>query len=536
MSDSHKRKILIRGVNWIGDAVLTLPAIRSIRRAYPEAHIVLLVKPWVSEIFQNNPYIDEIILYDESFRGLTGKLKLAGILRKKNFTTAILLQNAFDAALIAWLAGIAERIGYNRDGRGFLLTKPIAVKKDILSKHHVYYYLNLLGSAGIQAEETPPFIFLTDDERQRVRNHLNSKLQTLNSKLLIGINPGATYGSAKRWPAERFAELIGRVIGELNGRVIIFGSKSEVGIADEIVELVTGKRGIRESPLHQTPNSKLQTHILNMAGKTTLRMLAALISECDALITNDSGPMHIASALFIPVVAIFGSTDKTATGPFGEGHRTISKDLPCSPCMKRECPEGHLRCMSEVTADELFEALRGLLPKVKAVFLDRDGTVIEDKNYLNSFDNLVIYPNAKENLQKLKNAGLELIGVTNQSGIARGIVDEDFVIELNSSLQEELGIDDFYYCPHHPDEHCPCRKPEPMMPLMARLKHRINLKASYVIGDKELDVQLARKIGSTGILLTPSIPAETCASYVAQGLTDAVQWILERESEREKQA
>lgn len=273
-----------------------------------------------------------------------------------------------------------------------------------------------------------------------------------------------------------------------------------------------------------------------MAGKTTLRMLAALISECDALITNDSGPMHIASALFIPVVAIFGSTDKAATGPFGEGHRTISKDLPCSPCMKRECPEGHLRCMSEVTADELFEALRGLLPKVKAVFLDRDGTVIEDKNYLNSFDNLVIYPNAKENLQKLKNAGLELIGVTNQSGIARGIVDEDFVIELNSSLQEELGIDDFYYCPHHPDEHCPCRKPEPMMPLMARLKHRINLKASYVIGDKELDVQLARKIGSTGILLTPSIPAETCASYVAQGLTDAVQWILERESEREKQA
>jgi heptosyltransferase-2 len=516
--NNHRKKILIRGVNWIGDAVLTLPAIRAVRRAYPDAHISLLVKPWVSEIFHNNPDINEIILYDENLIGISGKLKLAHILRQKKFDTAILLQNAFDAALIAWLSGIPERIGYNRDFRGFLLTGGIPLKKDILSMHQVHYYLNLVRAAAGKAEETPPFIFLTDEERRWARDIIKSKFQIPNSKILVGINPGATYGSAKRWQPEKFAELIIRTIRELNGRAIIFGSQSETGIADEIVASA--------GAIHELP---LQSYILNMAGKTTLRQLAALIAECDALITNDSGPMHIASALFVPVVAIFGSTDKAATGPFGKGHRIVTRNLPCSPCMQRECPEGHLRCMSEVSAGEVFDALREVLPREKAVFLDRDGTIIEDKNYLNSFDNLVVFPGAKENLQHLKGAGFKLIGVTNQSGIARGIVDEKFVIELNSRLQKEMGIDDFYYCPHHPDEHCSCRKPGPMMPLMARLKHRINLKSSYVIGDKELDVQLAMKIGARGILLSSIPPENSCASYTAKDLRDAARWILERE-------
>jgi heptosyltransferase-2 len=438
-------KILIRGVNWIGDAVITTPSVRAIRRAYPDAHISLLVKPWVADIFKENPDINEIILYDEGFMGIKGKLRLANKLRRQQFDIAILLQNAFDAALLAWLAKIPERIGYSRDGRGFLLTKAIPVKKDIASQHQVYYYLNLLKSIGIETIETQPCIYLTDEERQWARNFLNSKLITHNSRLLIGINPGATYGSAKRWMPERFAELIFRIINELDGRVIIFGNKSENEIADEILQ------GLK------TQNSKLKTHILNMVGKTNLRELAALTAECNAFITNDSGPMHMASALFVPVVAIFGSTNKASTGPFGEGHKIITNNLPCSPCMKRKCPEGHLKCMTEITADNVFAALQEVLPKEKAVFLDRDGTIIEDKHYLNSFDNLVIFPNAKENLRKLKDAGFKLIGITNQSGVARGIVNEHFVIELNAYLKKELEVDDFYYCPHHPDEHCPCR-------------------------------------------------------------------------------
>ena len=165
-------KILIRGVNWIGDAVITTPSIRAVRRAFPEAHISLLVQPWVADIFKENPYINDIILYDESFKGIAGKFRLAKKLRRQKFDIAILLQNAFDAALIAWLAGIPERVGYSRDFRGFLLTKAIPASKDILSRHQVYYYLNLLKSMGIEAGDTPPYIYLTDDERQKARDFL----------------------------------------------------------------------------------------------------------------------------------------------------------------------------------------------------------------------------------------------------------------------------------------------------------------------------------------------------------------------------
>jgi heptosyltransferase-2 len=511
------KKILIRATNWIGDAVMTIPVVQAIRRAYPEAHISLLAKPWVSEIFHENPDIDETILHEESHASIIGKFRLASKLRKKKFDTAILLQNAFDAALITRLAGIPERIGYNLDSRGFLLTHAIPVNEEVQAKHQVYYYLDLLKSIGLQAGNPRPYIYLGDDEKQWARDFLRSHFTGKNSAL-IGINPGATYGSAKRWPAERFATVISGIVKELNGRVIIFGSEKETDIAEEIVNNVV------------TQGHQFSSQVLNLSGKTSLRELAALIAECDVFVTNDSGPMHMAAALCIPVVAIFGSTDWKATGPFGEGHKVITKNVPCSPCMKRECPEEHLKCMTEIGADEVFGAVKEIFPAHKAVFLDKDGTLIEDKNYLNSFDDLVILKGVKAALQRLGSAGFKLIGITNQSGIARGIVDEKFVLESNSFLQDKLDMDDFFYCPHHPDEKCPCRKPGSLMILNARLKHRIDLRHSYVIGDKESDVLLARKSGSTGILLSSTPLFEnTSASYIAKNLSDAVQWILERE-------
>lgn len=519
---AQPKKILIRGVNWIGDAVLTIPAVKTVRKAFPEAHISLLVKPWVSDIFQGNPDIDEVILYDSRFKGFYGRLKLAGILRAKKFDTAILLQNAFDAALISLLAGIPERIGYKRDGRGLLLTKAIPVSEEILKQHQVDYYQNILRAIDIEPAGIQPYIYLTDSEREEARTALTSFFSK-DETPLIGINPGATYGSAKRWPPEHFAGLIIRIINELEGKVIIFGSEAEMTIANEIITEIN-KIKIR------IKLEKCGSRIMVMSGKTSLRELSALISECDAFITNDSGPMHMASALFVPTVAIFGSTNPAATGPYGKGHKVISRELPCSPCMKRECPEGHLKCMTEITADETFSALKETLPKKKAVFLDKDGTLIEDKNYLNSFDDLHIFPGTKNHLHKLKNAGFKLIGVTNQSGIARGIVDTKFVRDSNGFLKKKLDLDDFYYCPHLPDGGCPCRKPEPLMALMARMKHHIDLKASYVIGDKESDIGLAWKTGATGILLSSTpLFEDTKATFIAKDLAEAVGWILERE-------
>jgi len=520
--NNNPQKILIRGVNWIGDAVLTIPAIHAVRKAFPDSYISLLVKPWVADIFRVNNDINEIILYEDRYKGLKGKLGLAKILKGKKFSTAILLQNAFDAALITWLAGIPERTGYNTDFRSLLLTNAVPLTKEILAQHQVSYYLNIVRSTGAGAVAAEPYLSITREERDRAKREIES----FNTAQLpvIGINPGATYGSAKRWLPERFAELIISIIDALNRNVILFGSQSEIAATHEIVKII---RSYSSQVTHHTSLiDDYESHILNMAGRTSLRELAALIAECDAFVTNDSGPMHMASALFVPTVAIFGSTNRKTTGPFGRGHRTVSRNLPCAPCMKRECPEGHLRCMTEVRADEVFEAVKKLLPKRKAVFLDKDGTLIEDKNYLNSFDDLVMLPDVKENLYRLKEGGFKLIGITNQSGIARGIVDETFVRESNSFLERELGIDDFYYCPHHPDENCACRKPEPLLILRARLKHSVNLKKSFVIGDKESDVQLAANAGAQGVLITTQPPESTCASYIAKDLKDAVDWIL----------
>lgn len=508
--EEDTERILIRGVNWIGDAVLTIPAISAVRHEFPRAHISLLVKPWVADIFKANSDIDEIILYEKIYDSIPGKFRLARELRKKGFDKAILLQNAFDAALITWLARIPERIGYSRDARGFLLTNAVPVQNDSLKKHQIHYYLDLLNKAGIDARFSLPYIYLTDAERLWAKSIISGSPLPSQSSLVLGINPGAAYGSAKRWMPESFAEVIKRIIDELDGRVIIFGGPSEKEIADDIASLC---------PEHSKD-------ILIMAGKTDIRQLASLISECDAFITNDSGPMHMASALLVPTVAIFGSTDSAATGPFGDGHKIITKGLPCSPCLERECPEGHLKCMTGITGEDVFSALMEILPKERAVFLDKDGTLIEDKNYLNSFDDLVILPNIREGLKRLKDAGFMLIGITNQSGVARGIVDEGFVIESNAYLQKELGIDDFFYCPHHPDEKCGCRKPEPLMLLKARLKHRIDLKASYMIGDKELDVLLSAKTGVTGILLSEESPEITAAAYVTVDINKAADWIL----------
>jgi heptosyltransferase-2 len=513
--NNHPRNILIRGVNWIGDAVLTIPAIQAVRKTFPDAHISLLVKPWVADIFSSSHDIDEIILYEDIYKGIKGKLRLAKMLKLKKFNTAVLFQNAFDAALITWLAGIPERIGYNTDFRSLLLTNAVPLTKDILTQHQVHYYINIVSAIGVASMETAPYLSLTREER----NWAIKELESFNAAQLpvIGINPGATYGSAKRWLPERFAELIINIIDKLNGKVILFGSQSEAAAANEIAHNINA---------HSSDTTHYSSHILNMAGKTGLRELAALISECDAFVTNDSGPMHMASALLVPTVAIFGSTNKKATAPFGDGHKVVSKDLPCAPCMKRECPEGHLKCMTEINAGEIFEAVKELLPRRKAVFLDKDGTIIEDKNYLNSFDELVVLPDVKEGLSRLKENGYKLIGITNQSGIARGIVDESFVRESNSYLEKELGIDDFYYCPHHPDENCACRKPEPLLILRARIKHSVNLKKSFVIGDKESDVQLAANAGAQGVLISSQHPESTSASYIARDLKDAVEWIL----------
>jgi len=516
-------KILVRGVNWIGDAVMSLPALKALRKARPEASISLLIKPSIAPVFDRNPDIDEIIFYGEEFKGITGRLRLAGVLRGNGFSKAILFQNAFDAALIAFLAGIPERVGYNRDARGLLLTRRVPFDRDDRKIHHTGYYLGLLTKAGIIDSKPglpmPPWIYLSPEERLSARDTL-SRLK----RPILGINPGATYGPAKRWFPERFADVAARFIDDTGGGVVVFGGRDERHMADGIEVRIIRGRGQR--PSSTTPDSPLTSHVLNLSGKTSLRELISLVSECDTLISNDSGPMHIAYAVGTPLVALFGSTDPKLTGPVNGANIVLKADLPCSPCFERACRNNDMRCMNDITTDDVCMAVKEILPYRSAVFFDRDGTLCRDMDYLNRWEDFKVFPDVSS-INVLKNKGFLLIGVSNQSGVARGLVDESFVKMVNRVFIERYGFDDFYYCPHHPDEHCPCRKPEPGMLFEARERYRIDLKASYVVGDKDSDMILAKSVGAKGIfVLTGQQEKPSHADFVAKNLTSAVDFIV----------
>jgi heptosyltransferase-2 len=506
--------ILVRGVNWIGDAVMTMPAVRALRLANRTSRITLLVKPWVAPLFEKDPNIDEIILYSEEYGGILGKIDLSRKLRPHNFCAALLLQNAFDAAFLTALAGVRERIGYSRDMRGLLLTK--AVPFDDLTKrlHHVDYYLNLLEMAGLPAAKSLPWIYLGLEERLRAREMLRYL-----KRPVVAINPGATYGSSKRWHPERFAEVAARVINDLDGSVLLLGGPSETAIADEICKIVSGS----------VSKESYSGRVLPVAGKTDLRQLAALISECDLLLTNDSGPMHIGYAVGTPLVAVFGSTSADQTGPVGDGNRVVKKDIECAPCYERTCRRGDLKCMDLISVDEVFGAVKNLVSSGRAVFFDRDGTLCRDAHYLSRMEDLQIFPKI-DVLRRLGEKGFSLIGVSNQSGVARGLVGEKFVMKVNRLFMDSYGFNGFYYCPHHPADHCSCRKPEPGLLHRARAEHKIDLKASYVVGDKEADLLLAKSVGAKGVLVkTGKDVSSAYADFVAEDLEEATGFIL-RES------
>lgn len=342
LTPESARRILIRAVNWVGDAVMTTPAIGAIREHFPKAEITLLANPLVGQLFSPHEWVDRVIVFDRNstHKGVRGRLRLAAELRRQAFDAAIILPNSFDSALVPWLAGIPVRLGKSSDGRGWLLTGRYRQDRHAHSGHEVHYYLDLVRHFGIPGQTNAPRLFTMPDEERNARLMLAEHGIT-GSDFVIGINPGAAYGSAKRWYPERFAEVAHLLAAERSGRVVIFGGPGETEIAADISMGLAGK-------------------CLNLAGKTSLRELMALIRRCDLFITNDSGPMHIAAAFGVPLVAIFGSTDHTGTSPYSDRAIIVRKDVACAPCKLRECPTDHA-CMTAVTADDVVTAARQLL-------------------------------------------------------------------------------------------------------------------------------------------------------------------------------
>ena len=334
--------ILIRGANWVGDVIMTLPAVAAVRETFPHARISVLAKPWVAEAYRICPEVDEVITYQDPgvHHGITGKFRLASQLKNMGFDLAILLQNAIEATIIAWLAGIPIRAGYNSDGRGILLTHSVKRTTRIRKIHQVNYYLEMLKSLGFQLAGGDIGLRLRD-EYPAIAEEILDQYKIGEKDILIGIAPGANYGPAKMWFPERFAAVADRLINDFPARVLLFGS---------------GGDGERTALVRQHSKNDL----IDMAGKTSLKEAIALIARCDLFISNDSGLMHLAGALGIPLVAIFGSTNPVTTSPVGEKSIVIYKDVSCSPCLKKECPSD-FRCMDLIGIDDVYDEAKNIL-------------------------------------------------------------------------------------------------------------------------------------------------------------------------------
>jgi heptosyltransferase-2 len=341
INPSSISKVLVRATNWLGDAVMSLPAIRAVRAVFPHARIEVAARPWVADLYARETSIDRVIPYTGQ-KGLGAKREFAERLRAEGFEAAILLQNAFDAAFVTWLAGIPERIGYNRDGRRLLLTRAIPVPEPgEIPRHERFYYLELLRRAGLM-EHFPECAAIRLEGADKAREAGLAHLAALGlSEPAIGISPGAAYGNAKRWLPERFAE-VAQAFLPVCPSVLVFGSSSERALCETVAAQLRPRAAVR-----------------NLAGETTLREFIDLAAACRLYLTNDSGAMHVASALGVPTVAVFGATDDTTTGPTGALARVVREHAECSPCLLRECPIDH-RCMTRVTAGRVAAAARQL--------------------------------------------------------------------------------------------------------------------------------------------------------------------------------
>lgn len=340
----NPRKILIRSTNWIGDAVMTTPAVRTIRENFPESEITMLVHPWVSDVFRYSPRVDRLFLYEKKgvHRGPKGMLRLAAKLREEHFDCAFLLQNAFEAALIAKVAGIPVRGGYTTDARGLLLTHGVHREQELIGRHQVHYYQRMLLGLGLKLAPTAQELYIPGYQIEAAREILAKRIGPVAHRgPLIGFNPGAAFGPAKRWPAEKFAQLAEMIGRNSEARILIFGSAADTGTAVAIMDRA----------------GKVADRLIDCTGTTSLIEAMALIGECDVFVSNDSGLMHVAAALQTPLIAVFGSTDHIATGPFSDNAIVIRKPLPCSPCKKTDCPEKHFRCMQLITAAEVHVAV-----------------------------------------------------------------------------------------------------------------------------------------------------------------------------------
>jgi heptosyltransferase-2 len=336
------KRVVVRGANWVGDAVMTVPALRELRRLLPHAHITLATRPWAEGIFEGADFLDDLLPIEETKGTTRAVLRQAREWRTHRFDLALLFPNAFVAGLVAALARVPSRVGYATQGRGPLLTHRISVPEWRARRHEVFYYLNvvaelerlLYGSATVGVCE-PSLILPVSTARRQEAQGLLREHGTRADRPLVALCPGSTNSRAKRWPAERFAALADMLMERVDADIVLIGAREELDISEEVVRLMRVRPAV-------------------VTGKTDLSQTAAVLSAADLLVTNDTGPAHVAAAVGCPVVVIFGPTNPATTRPFSPLAEVVRRPPDCAPCMLRDCPIDH-RCMTAIPTEEVFE-------------------------------------------------------------------------------------------------------------------------------------------------------------------------------------
>lgn len=363
------RRLLVRGVNWLGDAVMSLAAMQRLREALPQTHIALLTQAKLAGLWQGQPCVDEVIPFEKA----DGVWRVARRLRTSGFDTALILPNSTRSALEAWLARVPRRIGVARTGRNWLLTQRVPPRASEIkmhkrsvaeinrllvepaspawtvpsSAHHIHQYLHLASALGASPEPVRPCLKVTEADAQAVSQRFGWKETHDIEPPLFGLNPGAEYGPAKRWPSECFVQAAVELHRRTGCRWWVFGGPADRTLAERLSKEICATAG---GPM---PIAR------SLAGETSLRELCAAMKCCRVVLTNDTGPMHLAAAVGVPVVVPFGSTSPELTGPGLPGdarHHLLKSDAPCAPCFLRECPID-FRCMKGIPVDRVVAAV-----------------------------------------------------------------------------------------------------------------------------------------------------------------------------------
>ncbi len=338
-------KIIVRGTNWIGDAVMSIPALRELRRIFPDSHISLHTRDWADGLFRDADFIDDLVTFEKNRWKIKDVYDNSQFLRDDGYELAVLFPNSFESAITTFFSRIPRRIGYNKDVRGLLLTDPIAVPEWKNRKHEVFYYLNLiaeverrvLGRDTVSLAIPNTDLNISEERKIEARKKL-SELGVDLDKKIVALGVGSTNSQAKRWPAERYAALNDNLQNDLGANVILIGAESEKDVSNTVMKLS-----------NRTP--------VDLTGKTDLAEAVSLLSVIDLLISNDMGLAHVAPAVGTSTIAIFGPTNSETTRPYSLNAEVIRKEVECAPCMLRDCPIDH-RCMTRISVDEVFETAK----------------------------------------------------------------------------------------------------------------------------------------------------------------------------------